>query len=188
MLNDLLYNLKTAYVAVFLMGIVSIFILGGNDLLAARERVLEAMYGQNELGIDVSSETSVIIANSAHLLVLAQEYIDASDRGVTDVRNALSAAEHEVGLSELEVQFALSSRVISPATALIEELKDMDIDPRSARFLTEIETNINTALVRIDLSGYYALVVDFNRLLRNPYTGMIAAVRGIDELNFSKLW
>ena len=188
MLNDLLYNLKTAYVAVFLMGIVSVFILGGNDLLATRAGVLEIMSGQNELGVDIPREISVITANSESLLALAQNYVEPSNSRAADVRAALNDAGAEAGLFELEAQFAGAGRLASTTQPLIAELKDMDLDPRSAGLVTDIEANINAALARIDSSGYYASVRDFNRLLRNPYTRLIAAVRGVDELRFAKLW
>jgi len=179
-MNDFLYNRKTAYICVFLMVLVSIFILGGNDLRNERMRVINAVNGQNELSISVTAEASIVLANSANLLVVAGRYIDTEDNRILNIRNFLDdPVTGHSNLSDWEINLYIMGRVMPYVRRLLGELSDMNIESRSAEQLTEIEINIDAALRRIDLSGYNALADDFNRLLRNPYTGMIATVRGI---------
>jgi len=175
-MNDLLYNKKTAYIAVFLMMLVSIFILGGNDLRRERLRVMDTALGYNELGIDVVQESAIVLANSANLLVVAGRYIDSGDRRIADIRNTLDNTQFSLNDSTGYRPFDI---IVPYVQRLLDDLSIMDIEPRSADQLTEIEINIYAALRRIRLSGYNEIAADFNRLLRNPYTGLIAAVRGI---------
>ena len=171
MLNDLLYNKKTAYIAVVLMIIISVFILGGNSLIEHRERVVLAMSGQNEFDVNVFTESAIINANGANLLVVSNRYLDGSDELITNVSDALNES------FESELQRAV--KVVFYAERLIDELSSKEISEASRVHLTEIEGNIYSALFRIELSGYNALAVEFNRLIANPYTSLIATVRGV---------
>ena len=175
-MNDLLYNKKTAYIAVLLMVLVSVFILGGNDLRREQVRVMDTALGYNELGIDITAESSIVLANSANLLVVARRYIDADDRRIININDKLENTQF--GLSNSSGYRPLDT-IVPYAQRLIDDLSTMNIEPRSSDQLTEIEINIYSALRRIRLSGYNELATDFNRLLRNPYTGLIATVRGI---------
>jgi len=179
-MNDLLYNKKTAYIAVFLMILVSIFILGGNDLRREHTRVMDIALGYNELGIDVTHESAIVLANSSNLLVVARRYMDSGDRRIADISNILDntlwGLNDSAGYRPLDI-------ILPYVQRLIDDLSTMNIEPRSGEQLTEIEINIYAALRRIRLSGYNGAATEFNRLLRNPYTGMIATVRGIDRFS-----
>ena len=176
-MSDLLYNKKTAYIAVVLMILVSIFILGGNDLRREHTGVMDVALGYNELGIDVTHESTVVLANSSNLLVVARRYIDAGDRRITNINDKLENTQWSLvnnsGYESLDT-------ILPYVQTLLDDLSIMTIEPRSAEQLTEIEINIYAALRRIRLSGYNNAAADFNRLLRNPYTGLIATVRGIN--------
>ena len=176
-MSDLLYNKKTAYIAVVLMILVSIFILGGNDLRREHTGVMDVALGYNELGIDVMHENAIVIANSANLLVVAGRYMDSGDRRIADIRDLLDNTQF--GLSDT-LGYRPLDVILPYVNKLIDDLSTMNIEARSAEQLTEIEINIYSALRRIRLSGYNELAMDFNRLLRNPYTGLIATVRGIN--------
>jgi len=173
-MNDLMYNKKTAFIALFLMVLISIFILGGNGLRREHLRVLDVMNGHNEFGVNVVTESEIILANSANLLVVASRYIDTSGRRLVELRGF-----GDPNAEEWENNFNRVDEFLPDVYQLLGDLATIDIEPRSAEQLTEIEINIYAALRRIRLSGYNELVEDFNKLLRNPYTGMIATVRGI---------
>jgi len=180
-MNDLLYNRKTAYIAVFLMILTSIFILGGNSLRREYTRILNVAHGQNMLGIDLEFESNLVLANSANLLVVAGRYLDASDNRIVDIRTILNEPGSASNLSDWEAGFDAMARVIPIVDDLLRSFNDMDISPASANHLTEIDSNIRAAIRRVNQSAYFSMAEDFNRTLQNPYTNLIAMVRGVRE-------
>ena len=180
-MNDLLYNRRTAYIAVLLMVLVSIFILGGNDLQRERTRVVDVLRGQNELGIDVESEAALIRANSANLLVVAGRYLDSESGYIINIQHILDNTDTGSNFENWEIMLELVNNVLPYVNELLHVMDNIDVEIRDAEHLTEIEGNIHAALRRIHLSGYEPLANRFNRQLRNPYTSLIATVRGIRE-------
>ena len=182
-MNDLLYNKKTAYVTLFLMVLISIFIIGGNDIRREQQRILDVMNGYNELGINVVDESEIILANSSNLLVVASRYVSTSGRRLVEMRQF-----GDPNAEEWENNFSRVDEFMPDVHQLINELGALDIENRSAAQLTEIVINIDAASRRIRLSGYNDAAHNFNRVLRNPYTGTIAAVRGISSFRTVGEW
>ncbi|MCL2564875.1 MAG: hypothetical protein FWE24_03570 [Defluviitaleaceae bacterium] len=186
-MNSLLYDKKTAYISVVLMVLVSVFILGGNSLRREYNRVVDSFRGQNELGINIQQESIIIIQNTSNLLVVADRYLNYDNVHAERLRRLLDTAEvrrNNILDDERlnwESQFITADRIRPHVHALLSVMSYEEVSPTSAGHLTEIEGNINAALRRMDLSNAFEEALAFNNLLRNPYTALIAAVRGVRE-------
>lgn len=192
--NSLLYDKKTACISVILMVLVSVFILGGNGLRAERRRIEGIFMGQNELGIDNQQEAILILTNAANLLVVADRYLERSPdaeriRSIMDsIAVPLTRVAHYDFTSVAEIQFIVVDRILPNVRALLDTMEGVDVSPASAAHLVEIDGNIRGAVRRIGLNDSYRSEAEaFNRLLRNPYTAVIATVRGISELPVTAL-
>jgi len=194
-MNSLLYDRKTAYIAVALMVLVSVFILGGNSLRREYNRVMDVFSGQNEPGIDVQQESIIILQNAFNLLVVADRYLlIVTDEYVEEnahagrLRAILDTAPFRTNHLLYWDRLNWEDQLITVNTAspfineLLEILKNEEISETSAGHLTEIEGNINAALRRMNLSGYRSEFENFNNVLRSPYTALIATVRGVRPL------
>ena len=186
-MNSLLYDRKTAFISVTLMVLVSIFILGGNSLRAERQRVVDVFRGQNELGIDTQQEAILILSNAANLRVIADRYLSsnaAAERITSITDNTAVPLNHILYWDHVnfEAQFVAADRVIPFVYELLDALRGVDVSHGSAAHLTEIDGNIRGAVRRINLSGAMTEGAGFNALLRNPYTGLIATVRGVADM------
>jgi len=192
--DSLLYDKKTAVISVVLMVLVSVFILGGNGLRAERRRIEAIFSGQNELGIDNRQEAVLILQNTANLLVVADRYADNAHveqmseriRMVMDsivLPSPLHPTSEYDFVNVGELQFNTMDRALPHVRELLQIMESVPVSAASAAHLTEIDGNIIAAERRISLNAdYIGEARDFNRLLRNPYTYVIATVRGLAPL------
>jgi len=186
-MNSILYDRRTAYISVLLMVLVSIFILGGNSLRTERQRIVDVFRGQNELGIDTQQEAIIILQNAANLLVVADRYLDGNEQA-ENIRALLNNTS--VPINHLtywdhvnwEVQFATADRIMPHVRALLLTMDTTLVTDVDRGHLTEADGNIRAALRRISLSGANAQAQAFNNISRNPYTAIIATVRGVSKL------
>lgn len=172
---------RIAIIVLIFCVVISILFGGGRKLEKYRERQLQCFYdGVDGDGLCIYNDLMIRQTAAHNLLTIAGRYLKPTDEVWTPVEKAVKAMNAAVSVQEY---FEANYDLTISSTALYNTLSAMELSEKDERLLNEQFTEMSSRNMTISHDGYNAVAAEFNSMLADFPTSLIAAVNGVDRLD-----
>ena len=161
--------------------LISILFGGGSKLEKHRQRQLQCFYdGVDGDGMSIYNDLWARQTAAHNLLTIAGRYLKPTDALWTSIEKSLSALNSAVSVEEF---FQANYDLTISSTALYNALSALELSEKDERLLNEQFTEMSSRNMTISHDGYNAIAAEFNSMLTEFPTSLIAAVNGVKKLD-----
>jgi|GEM_PF-6256253 len=171
-----------AVLTTFMLIMISIFGVGGNDLRNMRQEIsLIFEQGTPINPMSIQQQLDVILAQSSNILVVAGRYLDGND----ELLLAVQTSNNNLRTAETPTEkYHQKNILLSNVNLLHDELNmiSFQISERDNLYLSSALVNIASSERIIRNNKYNSIVTEFNEKLRRFPANIISQVRGIEPV------
>lgn len=177
---QMLKNKNFAWAVSALLILFSVFILGGNKLIAERNKAMDVFInGSNEDASSIHQELDKLSGYAKNLSVVAKNVISEDESAVNKL---LDAAEALSKADTTKQKLQAYKKLLENTENVLNLCKAKEKSQQNADYLTSIEANIKTAAFKISNNSYNNAAIEANREMRGFPQMVIRLVRNIKPL------
>lgn len=173
----ILNNKITAIIITVLFILMSIFIIGGNNLISLKSNVnTQFEEGTYASPVSIQSQIDRILGQANNMLLISRRYVDNEDEIILPL---IIAIENLNNAENAQEKYKYTNELVAEIESLNNQAHILNMSERDINYFQSIEVNVTSYNRIISNSDYNLVATNFNNELTKFPANIISLVRGI---------